>query len=102
VARALFFSKRNDTVSKQNLLTLQRIAKGYITLLLRCSSWTIATPIMPSNKDRLYLGLYARAGSAKMPGKEDTYVHRLITTSSYANDLAQIPLGFTGRAEERK
>ncbi|EXA30843.1 hypothetical protein BFJ63_vAg18137 [Fusarium oxysporum f. sp. narcissi] len=26
---------------------------------------------MPSNKDRLYVGLYARGGTAKMPGGED-------------------------------
>jgi hypothetical protein len=31
---------------------------------------------MPSNKDRLYLALYARTGTAKMAGKEDTFVHR--------------------------
>jgi hypothetical protein len=33
----------------------------------------IITPlyIMPSNKDRLYLGLYARGGTARMPGGED-------------------------------
>lgn len=30
---------------------------------------------MPSNKDRLYLALYARGGVAKMPGREDTYVY---------------------------
>ncbi|KAI0144357.1 hypothetical protein GGR57DRAFT_333268 [Xylariaceae sp. FL1272] len=28
---------------------------------------------MPSDKDRLYIALYARGGSAKMPGLEDTY-----------------------------
>ncbi|KAK1140991.1 hypothetical protein N8T08_009737 [Aspergillus melleus] len=28
---------------------------------------------MPSNKDRLYIGLHARAGGPTMPGKEDTY-----------------------------
>ncbi|KAJ5621593.1 hypothetical protein N7528_006376 [Penicillium herquei] len=28
---------------------------------------------MPSNKDRLYVALYVRAGKPKMPGKEDTY-----------------------------
>lgn len=28
---------------------------------------------MVSNKDRLYVGLYARAGAARMPGKEDMY-----------------------------
>ncbi|PVH73063.1 hypothetical protein DL98DRAFT_59174 [Cadophora sp. DSE1049] len=28
---------------------------------------------MPSNKDRLYVALYARAGAAKMPGGEDEY-----------------------------
>ncbi|KAJ6016183.1 hypothetical protein N7540_010774 [Penicillium herquei] len=28
---------------------------------------------MPSNKDRLYVALYVRAGEPKMPGKEDTY-----------------------------
>ncbi|KAJ0414784.1 hypothetical protein BJY00DRAFT_305322 [Aspergillus carlsbadensis] len=28
---------------------------------------------MPSNKDRLYVALYARGGQARMPGKEDTY-----------------------------
>ncbi|KAF4442002.1 hypothetical protein F53441_11847 [Fusarium austroafricanum] len=28
---------------------------------------------MPSNKDRLYVGLYARGGTAKMPGGEDKY-----------------------------
>ncbi|KAF4975448.1 hypothetical protein FZEAL_7768 [Fusarium zealandicum] len=27
---------------------------------------------MPSNKDRLYVGLYARGGTAKMPGGEDS------------------------------
>ncbi|KAI5800041.1 hypothetical protein EDC01DRAFT_648706 [Geopyxis carbonaria] len=33
---------------------------------------------MPSKKDRLYVALYARGGSAKMPGKEDTYHWALI------------------------
>ncbi|KAG9241590.1 hypothetical protein BJ878DRAFT_220797 [Calycina marina] len=33
---------------------------------------------MPSNKDRLYIALYARGGSATMPGKEDTYHWALI------------------------
>ncbi|KAI4853172.1 hypothetical protein E4T44_01006 [Aureobasidium sp. EXF-8845] len=33
---------------------------------------------MPSNKDRLYLALYARAGAAKMVGKEDTYHWELL------------------------
>ncbi|POR34472.1 Uncharacterized protein TPAR_05321 [Tolypocladium paradoxum] len=28
---------------------------------------------MPSNKDRLYVALFARAGKSKMPGLEDTY-----------------------------
>ncbi|CVK98617.1 uncharacterized protein FMAN_16168 [Fusarium mangiferae] len=28
---------------------------------------------MPSNKDRLYVGLYARGGTVKMPGGEDKY-----------------------------
>ncbi|MCJ1405706.1 hypothetical protein MMC11_008936 [Xylographa trunciseda] len=28
---------------------------------------------MPSNKDRLYVVLYARSGAPRMPGKEDTY-----------------------------
>lgn len=28
---------------------------------------------MPSNKDRLYITLYARGGGAIMPSKEDTY-----------------------------
>ncbi|KAL4768261.1 hypothetical protein BDW60DRAFT_219871 [Aspergillus nidulans var. acristatus] len=28
---------------------------------------------MPSNKDRLYVALYARGGNPTMPGKEDTY-----------------------------
>ncbi|KAL4937297.1 hypothetical protein BDV06DRAFT_232690 [Aspergillus oleicola] len=28
---------------------------------------------MPSNKDRLYVALYARRGCPDMPGKEDTY-----------------------------
>ncbi|KFY40704.1 hypothetical protein V494_03366 [Pseudogymnoascus sp. VKM F-4513 (FW-928)] len=28
---------------------------------------------MPSNKDRLYVALYARGGAPTMPGKEDTY-----------------------------
>ncbi|KAJ5782402.1 hypothetical protein N7457_004176 [Penicillium paradoxum] len=28
---------------------------------------------MPSNKDRIYVGLHARGGKATMPGKEDTY-----------------------------
>ena len=28
---------------------------------------------MPSNKDRLYVALYARGGTALMSGKEDTY-----------------------------
>ncbi|KAJ6445290.1 hypothetical protein O9K51_00049 [Purpureocillium lavendulum] len=28
---------------------------------------------MPSNKDRLYIALYARGGEPKMPGLEDTY-----------------------------
>jgi len=57
---------------------------------------------MPSNKDQLYLGLYARAESAKMPGKEDTYVRSYITIESHADDPAQIPLGLIGRTEERK
>jgi hypothetical protein len=30
---------------------------------------------MPPNKDRLYIALYARAGKARMPGKEDTYAY---------------------------
>lgn len=29
---------------------------------------------MPSNKDRLYVALYARGGSATMPDGEDKYV----------------------------
>ncbi|KAL2811547.1 hypothetical protein BDW59DRAFT_177083 [Aspergillus cavernicola] len=33
---------------------------------------------MPSNKDRLHVGLYARGGSPTMPGKEDTYHWALI------------------------
>ncbi|KAI1270275.1 hypothetical protein F5Y18DRAFT_421766 [Xylariaceae sp. FL1019] len=33
---------------------------------------------MPSDKDRLYIALYARGGSAKMPGLEDTYHWALI------------------------
>ncbi|KAH8586530.1 hypothetical protein B0O99DRAFT_656801 [Bisporella sp. PMI_857] len=33
---------------------------------------------MPPNKDRLYIALYARAGKARMPGKEDTYHWALI------------------------
>ncbi|KAJ5738067.1 hypothetical protein N7493_001222 [Penicillium malachiteum] len=33
---------------------------------------------MPSNKDRLYVALYARGGKATMPGKEDTYHWALI------------------------
>jgi hypothetical protein len=28
--------------------------------------------IMPSNKERLYITLYARSGAPKMPGLEDT------------------------------
>jgi hypothetical protein len=31
---------------------------------------------MPSNKDRLYLAPYLRAGATKIVGKEDTYVNR--------------------------
>ncbi|KAH3258052.1 hypothetical protein KXW31_002459 [Aspergillus fumigatus] len=33
---------------------------------------------MPSNKDRLYVALYARGGNPTMPGKEDTYHWALI------------------------
>ncbi|KAK2811586.1 hypothetical protein FQN50_001928 [Emmonsiellopsis sp. PD_5] len=33
---------------------------------------------MPSNKDRLYVALYARGGSPTMPEKEDTYHWALI------------------------
>ncbi|PYI06130.1 hypothetical protein BO78DRAFT_461497 [Aspergillus sclerotiicarbonarius CBS 121057] len=33
---------------------------------------------MPSNKDRLYVALYARGGAPTMPGKEDTYHWTLI------------------------
>ncbi|EAU39006.1 predicted protein [Aspergillus terreus NIH2624] len=33
---------------------------------------------MPSNKDRLYVALYARASRPTMPGKEDTYHWALI------------------------
>ncbi|KAL2846398.1 hypothetical protein BJY01DRAFT_263348 [Aspergillus pseudoustus] len=33
---------------------------------------------MPSNKDRLYVALYAGGGAATMPGKEDTYHWALI------------------------
>ena len=33
---------------------------------------------MPSDKDRLYVCLYARSGAAKMPGKEDTYVEKAL------------------------
>jgi hypothetical protein len=29
---------------------------------------------MPSDKDRLYVTLYARGGAPKMPGLEDTHV----------------------------
>ena len=29
---------------------------------------------MAPNKDRVYIALYVRAGVAKMPGREDTYV----------------------------
>lgn len=31
-------------------------------------------PKMPSNKERLYVTLYARGGAPTMPGKEDTSV----------------------------
>lgn len=47
---------------------------------------------MPSNKDRLYLGLYARASSAKMPGKEDTYVITYTMIDIPADRFAQLPL----------
>ncbi|OJZ82151.1 hypothetical protein ASPFODRAFT_64201 [Aspergillus luchuensis CBS 106.47] len=33
---------------------------------------------MPSDKDRLYVALYARGGAPTMPGKEDTYHWALI------------------------
>ncbi|KAH3404497.1 hypothetical protein KXV40_003104 [Aspergillus fumigatus] len=33
---------------------------------------------MPSNKDRLYVALYAHGGNPTMPGKEDTYHWALI------------------------
>lgn len=36
---------------------------------------------MPSEKDRLYVALYARGGMPKMPGLEDTCVVRLVEFS---------------------
>ena len=45
------------------------------------SSVTVLYPIiclvMPSNKDRLYVALYARGGKVKMPGGEDAYAYIL-------------------------
>jgi hypothetical protein len=36
---------------------------------------TIICLVMLSNKDRLYVALYARGGKVKMPGGEDAYAH---------------------------
>ncbi|KAF9889153.1 hypothetical protein FE257_007642 [Aspergillus nanangensis] len=38
---------------------------------------------MPSNKDRLYVGLFARGGAPTMPGKEDTCHWGLIIGPKY-------------------
>ena len=40
---------------------------------------------MPQNKDRLYVALYARGGSATMPGKEDTLVSFLNLRNTYVD-----------------
>ncbi|KAI9452331.1 hypothetical protein HD554DRAFT_2179963 [Boletus coccyginus] len=41
---------------------------------------------MPSNKDRLYIGLYARGGAPKMPGGEDKYHWALLTGPKVDNE----------------
>jgi hypothetical protein len=40
---------------------------------------------MPSNKDRLYVALYARGGAAKMPGGEDTYANKAIAALQFSH-----------------
>ncbi|KAL3584836.1 hypothetical protein FPOAC2_14617 [Fusarium poae] len=41
---------------------------------------------MPSNKERLYVGLYARGGTAKMPGGEDKYHWALLVGPKVENN----------------
>ncbi|KAK5113788.1 hypothetical protein LTR62_003172 [Meristemomyces frigidus] len=44
---------------------------------------------MPSNKDRLYIALYARGGEARMPGLEDKYHWALIAGPKVENERSQ-------------
>ncbi|KAI1837129.1 hypothetical protein DTO006G1_5973 [Penicillium roqueforti] len=53
---------------------------------------------MPSNKDRLYVGLYARGGKSIMPDKEDTYHWGLIVGPKFE---AEYGTGFRYHAKER-
>ncbi|KAG2022069.1 hypothetical protein GB937_004163 [Aspergillus fischeri] len=53
---------------------------------------------MPSNKDRLYVTLYARGGKPTMPGKEDTYHWALIVGPKIEADGS---MGVRYHAKER-
>ncbi|GES66234.1 hypothetical protein ASPCAL11780 [Aspergillus terreus] len=53
---------------------------------------------MPSNKDRLYVALYARGGIAKMPDKEDTYHWALIVGPKAETEGS---MGYRYHAKER-
>lgn len=46
---------------------------------------------MPSNKDRLYVALYAHGGKPTMLGKEDTWVHRAEASSAGINWKTDVP-----------
>lgn len=56
---------------------------------------------MPSDKDRLYIALYARSGPATMPGGEDKYIASNHGVDSTAAKAFQIPLGIYHRPQER-
>ena len=42
---------------------------------------------MPSNKDRLYVALYARGGQARMPGGEDKLVSAAVQSSKFSDEI---------------
>nr|POE56791.1 hypothetical protein CFP56_33763 [Quercus suber] len=44
---------------------------------------------MPSDKDRIYVALYARGGEARMPGLEDKYHWALIVGPKVENERSQ-------------
>ncbi|KAF1363369.1 hypothetical protein EJ07DRAFT_103853 [Lizonia empirigonia] len=53
---------------------------------------------MPSNKDRLYIALYARGGAPTMPDKEDTYHWALLVGPK---DEIENGIGMRYHAKER-